>query len=93
MTSDETDVTIHNTWISKFKIKKIVRTIYPNLVYLEKLNTRRRLLRLSKVNVDNDHNLNYDAFDVHTDDKKYFCQKNLERAKIKLTSSVLLSNI
>ena len=47
----------------------------------KKLNTRRRLLRLGKLNVDNDHNLNYDAFDVDTNDKKASCRKRLEREK------------
>ena len=32
----------------------------------KKLNTRRRLLRAGKVNLDSDQSLNFDAFDVGT---------------------------
>lgn len=45
----------------------------------KKLNKRRRLLRLGEVNVDNDHNLNYDAFQIYTNDNKSFCRKRIER--------------
>ena len=50
----------------------------------KKLNTRRRLLKLGKLNVDNDYSFNYDTFDVDTNDKKASCRKRLERAKIKI---------
>ena len=46
-----------------------------------KFNTRRRLLRLGKVNVDNNHNLNYGAFDVDTNDNKSSRRKRLENKK------------
>jgi len=58
----------------------------------KKLNIRRRLLRLGELNVDNDHNLNYDTFDVDTNNKKASCWKSLERVKREIISSVLFSN-
>ena len=48
----------------------------------KKLNTRRRLLRESKVNLDSDQSLNSDVFDVGTIYNKATSRKRLERAKI-----------
>ena len=101
MTGNEEDVEIHNSWANKFKIKWIIKQFYPTLADLQniikcttskKLNTRRRLLREGKVNLDSDQSLNFDAFYVGTVYNKVTSQKRLEKATRIIISSILLSN-
>ena len=67
---------------------ELIEQYYSTLIDLE------NIIKYGKVNVDNDHNLNYDAFDFDfdTNDKKASCGKSLERLKRKCISSILLSN-